>query len=82
MRLLHLHWPHLPLRLARSRSTSFPTGPLVLGGQPWEPGLVLDADPAAMAMGVRRGMPLGGAHRLAPEATSFPTPTPMPTGRP
>ena len=69
MRLLHLHWPHLPLRLARSRSTSFPTGPVVLGGQPWEPGVVLDADPTAMAMGVRRGMPLGAAHRLAPEAT-------------
>jgi protein ImuB len=69
MRLLHLHWPHLPLRLARSRSTSFPTGPLVLGGQPWDPGVVLDADPVAMAMGVRRGMPLGSAHRLAPEAT-------------
>ena len=69
MRLLHLHWPHLPLRLARSRSTSFPTGPVVLGGQPWAPGVVLDADPTAMAMGVRRGMPLGTAHRLAPEAT-------------
>jgi len=25
MRLLHLHWPHLLLRLARSRSTSFPS---------------------------------------------------------
>ncbi len=32
-------------------------------------GNVLDADPAARALGVRRGMPLGSAHRLAPEAT-------------
>ncbi|HEY7736938.1 MAG TPA: hypothetical protein VH813_09115 [Candidatus Limnocylindrales bacterium] len=32
-------------------------------------GTVLDADPAARALGVRRGMPLGSAHRLAPEAT-------------
>ncbi|HJP87526.1 MAG TPA: hypothetical protein VJ850_00620 [Candidatus Limnocylindrales bacterium] len=30
---------------------------------------MLDADPLARALGVRRGMPLGSAHRLAPEAT-------------
>jgi protein ImuB len=29
---------------------------------------VIDADPAARALGVRRGLPLGSAHRLAPEA--------------
>ena len=75
MRLLHLLWPHLPLRLARSRgladpgSGSFPTGPLVLGGQPWTDGIVLDASPIVRELGVRRGMPLGSAHRLAPEAT-------------
>jgi impB/mucB/samB family len=80
MRLLHLYWPHLPLDLARSRheanrspdgphSASFPTGPLVLGGQPWTDGTVIDADRAARGLGVRRGMPLGSAHRLAPEAT-------------
>jgi protein ImuB len=74
MRLLHLLWPHLPLRLARARaladptSTSFPTGPIVLGGQPWTDGMVLDATPDARALGVRRGMPLGTAHRLCPEA--------------
>ena len=78
MRLLHLLWPHLPLRLARHRmdppsrdgsSGSWPSGPIVLGGQPWTDGIVLDADPLARALGVRRGTPLGGAHRLAPEAT-------------
>ena len=42
---------------------------MVLGGKPWSDGVVLDADPAARALGVRRGMPLGSAHRLAPEAT-------------
>jgi hypothetical protein len=70
MRLLHLYWPHLPLRLARARhSDSFPTDrPVVLGGQPWTDGMVIDADPAARALGVRRGIPLGSAHRLAPEA--------------
>src|SRR5918996_1320670 len=71
MRLLHLHRPHLLLDLARRRlpSGSWPAGPVVLGGKPWTNGTVLDADPAARALGVRRGMPLGSAHRLAPEAT-------------
>ena len=70
MRLLHLYQPHLPLQLARSRASEpFPPGPLILGGRPWDPGPVIDADPQARALGVRRGMPLGGAHRLAPEAT-------------
>jgi protein ImuB len=73
MRLLHLLWPHLPLRLARQRlekepSGSFPTGPIVLGGQPWTDGPVLDMSPAARELGIRRGIPLGAAHRLAPEA--------------
>ena len=62
--------PHLPLNLARARrSEPFPTGPLVLGGRPWDPGPVIDADPTARTLGVRRGMPLGSAHRLVPEAT-------------
>ena len=41
----------------------------MLGGRPWDPGPVIDADPTARALGVRRGMPLGSAHRLVPEAT-------------
>jgi nucleotidyltransferase/DNA polymerase involved in DNA repair len=71
MRLLHLHRPHLLLDFAKRRlpSGSWPAGPVVLGGKPWSNGSVLDADPAARALGVRRGMPLGSAHRLAPEAT-------------
>jgi nucleotidyltransferase/DNA polymerase involved in DNA repair len=71
MRLLHLHRQHLLLDFARRRlpSGSWPAGPVVLGGKPWSDGIVLDADPAARALGVRRGMPLGSAHRLAPEAT-------------
>jgi nucleotidyltransferase/DNA polymerase involved in DNA repair len=73
MRLLHLYRPHLPLGLARVRasklSLSFPPGPLILGGRPWDPGPVIDANQEARAMGVRRGIPLGSAHRLVPEAT-------------
>jgi len=70
MRRLHLFVPHLPLGLARARrSEPFPTGPLVLGGRPWDPAPVIDASPDARALGVRRGLPLGSAHRLVPEAT-------------
>jgi nucleotidyltransferase/DNA polymerase involved in DNA repair len=68
MRLLHLCWPHLPLRIERARRVL--AGDLiVLGGEPWEPGTVLDCSPAARRLGVRRGQPLGAAHKLAPEAT-------------
>ena len=41
---------------------------MILGGQPWTDGTVVDADPVARSLGVRRGMALGIAHRLAPEA--------------
>src|SRR3954467_2280527 len=71
MRRLPLFLPHLPLHLALARRSepSPLQGPLVLGGRPWSPGSVIDADPSARALGVRRGMPLGSAHRLVPEAT-------------
>ena len=73
MRLLHLAWPHLALRLARARDPAIPiAGPLILGGRPWDDGVVLDASPEAASLGVRRGIPLGQAHRLAPEAAFLP----------
>jgi protein ImuB len=42
--------------------------PIVLGGRQWTDGSVLDASRSALELGVRIGMPLGAAHRLAPEA--------------
>lgn len=71
MRLLYLDWPHLPLRLALGRDPG-PEEAVVLGGRPWDPGAVLDRSPAAGALGVRRGQPLGTAHSLAPEALFLP----------
>ena len=71
MRLLYLDWPHLPLRLALGRDPA-PEEAVVLGGRPWDAGHVLDRSPAAGALGVRRGQPLGTAHSLAPEATFLP----------
>ena len=71
MRLLYLDWPHLPLRLALGRDLA-PEEAVVLGGRPWDPGPVLDRSPAAGALGVRRGQPLGTAHSLVPEALFLP----------
>jgi protein ImuB len=75
MRLLYLDWPHLPLHLEavrRALPDDLTTAPVVLGGQPWDPGSVLDCSPAARRLGVRRGQPLGSAHNLVPEATFLP----------
>lgn len=72
MRLLYLDWPHLPLRLELERQADRPAPTpelIVLGGQPWEPGVVLDCSAAAARLGVRRGQPLGSAHNLVPDAT-------------
>jgi nucleotidyltransferase/DNA polymerase involved in DNA repair len=71
VRLLYLDWPHLPLRLALGRDPR-PDEAVVLGGRAWDPGTVLDRSPAAGALGVRRGQPLGTAHSLAPEACFLP----------
>lgn len=71
MRLLYLDWPHLPLRLALGRDPGADEA-VVLGGRPWDPGPVLDRSPAAGALGVRRGQPLGTAHSLVPEACFLP----------
>ena len=39
-----------PLALAQARASEpFPTGPLVLGGRPWDPGPVIDASPDVFA---------------------------------
>jgi len=70
MRLLYLDWPHLCYRLEAARAAPVDSLPetVVVGGQPWEQGTVLDCSPAARRLGVARGQPLGTAHRLVPEA--------------
>ena len=51
MRRLHLYQPHLPIGLATARASEpFPPGPLVLGGRPWDPGTVIDANREARAL--------------------------------
>ena len=70
MRFLYLDWPHLAYRIEAARA---PLPELVvIGGQPWEPGTVLDCSPPASRLGVARDQPLGTAHRLVPEAQFLP----------
>jgi protein ImuB len=70
MRFLYLDWPHLAYRIEAARA---PLAELVvIGGQPWEQGTVLDCSPAAQRLGVARDQPLGTAHRLVPEAQFMP----------
>ena len=71
MRLLYLDWPHLAYRIEAARAAGAGVAlpeMVVVGGQPWEQGTVLDCSPAAQRLGVARGQPLGTAHRLVPEA--------------
>jgi len=70
MRLLYLDWPHLCYRIEAARA-ALPEL-VVVGGQPWEPGEVVDCSPQAQRLGVTRGQPLGTAHRLVPEARFLP----------
>lgn len=78
MRFLYLDWPHLAYRIeaahtrAGQKHGAPPEELVVIGGQPWEPGTVLDCSPAARRLGVARGQPLGTAHRLVPEAQFLP----------
>ena len=73
MRFLYLDWPQLCHRLELARARPRPLDELVvIGGQPWEPGTVLDCSPAVRRLGVVRGQPLGTAHRLVPEAQFLP----------
>ncbi len=83
MRFLYFDWPHLAYRIEAARPPARRAdGTLhgqeinelvVIGGQPWEPGTVLDCSPAARRLGVARGQPLGTAHRLVPEAQFLPS---------
>jgi protein ImuB len=74
MRLLYLDWPHLCYRIEAARAEL--PDLVVIGGQPWEQGEVVDCSPAARRLGVERGLPLGTAHRLVPEARFLPADLP------
>ena len=67
----------MQLRRLKARADGTLTGHaldelVVIGGQPWETGTVLDCSPEARKLGVTRDQPLGTAHRLVPEAQFLP----------
>lgn len=70
MRIACVLAAHLPVQIERGERGV--DGPLVVGGRPWDDRAVLDCCPAALAAGVRMGMPLARAERLCPRATFVP----------
>lgn len=60
--------PHLPVQFERQQEPSLLEHPLVVGGRPWDPGVVLDCCENAMTSGVHPGMSLSRAETLCPAA--------------
>ena len=59
---------HLPVQVERISDPSLAASPLVVGGQPWDPGAVVDCCSQAAATGVVPGMRLARAEKLCPDA--------------
>ncbi len=69
-RIVHLVVPHLPVQVEVRRSQL--QNRFVVGGRPWDPGVVLDAAKLARQAGVEPGMPLARAALRCPEALFIP----------
>ena len=72
MRLACLFLPHLPVQVEIADNPTLAERPLVIGGKPWDPGVVLDCCPQAADSGVLPNMPLAQAETLCPHATFLP----------
>lgn len=77
MKMAFLLAPHLPVQVERGRHPDLDGRPLVVGGQPWDPGAVLDCCPLAESIGVRPGMRLSRAEALCPTAGFLPADEPL-----
>lgn len=71
MRIVYLRAPHLPVQVERRRLGK-ETGPLIVGGRPWDSTVVLDCCAQAEAACVTPGMPLARAALRCPEARFLP----------
>jgi DNA polymerase IV len=67
MKIVHLIVPHLPLQVERQKRQLGP-GPIIIGGRPWDPTVVLDCCELAEAAGVVPGMAQTRAALRCPEA--------------
>ncbi len=63
---------HLPVQVEQGSDPSLIAGPLIVGGQPWDPGAVVDCCPQAAAAGVAPGMRLARAEKVCPDARFVP----------
>ena len=63
---------NLPVQVEHLFDPSLIDAPLVVGGQPWDPGAVVDCCPHAAMMGVAPGMRLARAEKLCPDAHFVP----------
>lgn len=72
MKLAHILMPYFPCQVERLDDPSVATKPLVIGGQPWEKGMVYCCSAEAARDGVRPGMPLRQAEQLCPHAIFLP----------
>jgi nucleotidyltransferase/DNA polymerase involved in DNA repair len=68
LRVACLLAPRLPVQVAQRDNPSLNGNPLVVGGQRWDDGAVLDCCSQAEAHGVRSGMRLARAEKLCPAA--------------
>ncbi len=64
--------PHLPVQVERQRAPTLAHTPLIVGGQRWDEGAVLDCCSRAVSAGVEPGMRLSRAEALCPEARFLP----------
>ena len=64
---------HLPVQVEQHSNPSLVEHPLILGGRPWDSGVVLDCCSEAAATGVHPGMHLAQAETLCPTARFLPS---------
>jgi DNA polymerase-4 len=76
MRIACILAPHLPVQVEKNRDPGLTGRPVIVGGQPWDPGVVLDCCPAGEADGIHPGMRLARAEVLCPTARFLPADEP------
>ncbi len=72
MKAVHVLVQHFPCQVAVLEDPSLARKPLVIGGNPWEKGVVYDCSPEAVEDGIHPGMPLRQAEQLSPRAIFLP----------
>ena len=72
MRVACLLAPHLPVQVERQNNLALTDAPLVIGGRPWDAGVVLDCCLQATAAGISAGMRISQAEKRCPTAQFVP----------